>query len=286
MASEPITQVSPAPAPPAAAPRPTLRADLREMVGELVEYRELLFSMARRDFLLRYKQTVMGIGWSILMPVTYMLVFSLIFTRVVKLDAGLPYPIYAYAGLLPWNFFSSSLRLSVNALVANSGLITKVYFPREVLPLSVILVSLVDFGIGALVLAGMMAFYGIGVHPTLVLLPVVLVVHVAFTAAIALLISMGNLFYRDVKYLIEIVLTLWMFATSVVYPVERVGGRLGPLLQLNPMTPIIEAYRSILLRGQWPDWGRFGIAAAISFALLAASWLWFHRAEAQFAERV
>jgi len=256
------------------------------MFSELIEYRELLFSMARRDFLLRYKQTVMGIGWSILMPVTYMLVFSLIFTRVVKLDAGMPYPIYAYAGLLPWNFFSSSLRLSVNALVANSGLITKVYFPREVLPLSVILVSLVDFGIGALVLAGMMVFYGIGLHPTLILLPVVLLVQMAFTAAVALLISMGNLFYRDVKYLIEIVLTLWMFATSVVYPVERVGGRLGGLLMLNPMTSIIEAYRSILLRGTWPAWGPFAIAAALSFVLLAVSWVWFHRAEAQFAERV
>ena len=256
------------------------------MLRELVEYRELLVSMARRDFLLRYKQTIMGVGWSILMPVTYMLVFSLIFTRVVRLDTGLPYPIYVYAGLLPWNFFASSLRMSVNALVANSGLITKVYFPREVLPFSVILVSLVDFAVGGLVLGGLMIYYGVGLHWTILLLPVVLAVQIAFTASVALLISMGNLFYRDVKYLLEIVITLWMFATSVVYPVERVGGRLGHLLMLNPMTPIIEAYRSILLRGEWPAPAPFAIAAAISFALLAVSWLWFHRAEATFAERI
>jgi ABC-type polysaccharide/polyol phosphate export permease len=266
--------------------RPSLRADLREMLRELVEYRELLMSLARRDFLLRYKQTVMGVGWSILMPVTHMLVFSVIFTRVVRLETGLPYPIYAYAGLLPWNFFASSLRFSVNSLVANSSLITKVYFPRETLPFSVILVSLVDFAVGAVILAGLMVYYQVPIHATIVLLPVVLLVQIAFTAGVALLISMGNLFYRDVKYLFEIVITLWMFATSVVYPVERIGGRLGPLLMLNPMTPIIEAYRSVLLRGEWPDPGPFGMAVVISFALLAVSWVAFHRAESMFAERV
>lgn len=286
MASPLVPPAVSAPAVSTAAERPSLGADVREMLRELLDFRGLLLSLARRDFQLRYKQTVMGIGWSILMPVTNMVIFSLIFTRVVKLETGLPYPIYAYAGLLPWNFFASSLRFSVNALVANSSLITKVYFPREVLPFSVILVSLLDFAVGALVLVGLMAYYGVGVHVTIVLLPVVLLVQVVFTAAIALLLSMANLFYRDVKYLFEIVITLWMFATSVVYPVERVGGTIGRWLMLNPMTPILEAYRSILLRGEWPAAGPFVLAAAISFALLAVSWLAFHRAETTFAERV
>lgn len=286
MASPLVPPAVSAPVVSTAAERPSLGADVREMLRELLDYRGLLLSLARRDFQLRYKQTVMGIGWSILMPVTNMLVFSLIFTRVVKLETGLPYPIYAYAGLLPWNFFASSLRFSVNALVANSSLITKVYFPREVLPFSVILVSMLDFAVGALVLVGLMAYYGVGVHATIVLLPVVLLVQVVFTAAVALLLSMANLFYRDVKYLFEIVITLWMFATSVVYPVERVGGSIGRWLMLNPMTPILEAYRSILLRGEWPAAGPFALAAAISFALLAISWLAFHRAETTFAERV
>ncbi|MEO5619012.1 MAG: ABC transporter permease [Candidatus Eisenbacteria bacterium] len=266
--------------------RRSLRSDVREMLVELIEYRELLFSMARRDFLLRYKQTVMGVGWSILMPVTNMLAFSVIFTRVVRLETGLPYPIYAFTGLLAWNFFASSLRFSVNALVGNSSLITKVYFPREVLPFSMILVSLVDFAVGAVVLAGLMIYYQVPVHTTIVMLPLVLLIQLAFTASVALLLSMGNLFYRDVKYLFEIVITLWMLATSVVYPVERIGGRLAQFLALNPMTPIIEAYRSILLRGQWPEPGPLAIAATTSVALLAVSWVAFHRAEAVFAERV
>ncbi len=286
-----MTNPSPPPqVPPPAAPRPgalaALRDDLREMVGELVQYRELLASLTRRDLLLRYKQTLMGFGWSILMPVTYMIIFSLIFTRVVKLDTDVPYPIYAYTGLLPWNFFASSLRFAVSSLTANSALVTKVYFPREILPFSVILVSLVDFAVGAIVLAGLMAWYGVGLHATLLLLPVVVLVQILFTAAVTLLLAMGNLFYRDVKYLIEIVITLWMFATSVVYPVHRIGGQLGALLALNPMTPIIDAYRAVVLHGQTPAAGPFLGAAAFSVALLAVSWLAFHRAEFRFAESI
>jgi len=263
-----------------------LGADFREMVRELVDYRELLLALTRRDLLLRYKQTVMGFGWAILMPVTYMIVFSLVFTRVVKLDTGVPYPIYAYTGLLPWNFFASALRFSVGSLTANTTLVTKVYFPRELLPFTAILVSLVDFAVGAVVLAVLMIGCHVTPHWTILLVPVVVLVQVAFTAAVALLLSMGNLFYRDVKYLLEILITLWMFATSVVYPVERVGGRLSPLLALNPMTPILDAYRALILHGQLPAAGPFGYATAVSVVLLAACWLMFHRAEFQFAERI
>src|SRR6185503_139332 len=254
-------------------------ADVPEMTGELVEYRELLFSLVRRDLLLRYKQTVMGFGWAILMPVTYMIVFSLIFTRVVKLDTGVPYPIYVFAGLLPWNFFASSLRFAVGSLTANSTLVTKVYFPREILPFSVILVSLVAFCVGCVVLAGLMAWYHVGVHATFLLFPLVLLVQVLFTAGVTLLLAMGILFYRDIKYLLKILITLWMFATSVVYPVSRVGGTAGQLLALNPMTPIIDAYRAILLRGTLPDLPSFAYAAGVSVALLFVAWLGFHRAE-------
>jgi len=266
--------------------RLALGADVSEMVHELVEYRELLLSLVRRDLLLRYKQTIMGFGWAILMPVTYMIVFSMIFTRVVKLETGVPYPIYVYAGLLPWNLFASSLRFSVGSLTANSTLITKVYFPRELLPFTAILVSLVDFAVGAIVLAGLMAWYHVGLHWTILLVPIVILVQVIFTAAVALLLSMGNLFYRDVKYMIEILITLWMFATSVVYPVNRVGGHLAPILALNPMTPIIDAYRSVLLHGQVPAIGPFAWSAGFAVALLAVSWVLFHRAEFQFAERI
>jgi len=263
-----------------------LRTDLHEMVGEVVQYRELLLSITRRDVLLRYKQTLMGFGWSIVMPVTYMILFSLVFTRVARVETDVPYPIYAYTGLLPWNFFASSLRFSVGSLTANSTLVTKVYFPREILPFSVILVSLVDFAVGSVVLAGLMAWYGIAVRWTLMFLPVVVVVQIVFTAGVTLLLAMANLFYRDVKYLLEIFITLGMFATSAVYPVERLGGRSGALLALNPMTSILDAYRAVVLRGALPAPAPFAVGAAFSVLLLVASWLAFHRAEFRFAESI
>lgn len=261
-------------------------ADLREMAREQIEYRELLMSIVRRDLLLRYKQTIMGFGWAIFMPVLNTAIFSIIFTRVAKLDTGMPYPVFAFAGLLPWNFFASSLRFSVTSLTGNVSLVTKVYFPRELFPLSAVLVSLVDFGVAFLVLVALMVYYHIGVTWTALLLPVVLVVQIAFTMGVALLLAMANLFYRDVKYLFEIVITVWMFATAVVYPVDRIGGRLGALLTLNPMTPIIDAYRAVLLRGTLPAPGPFGTAAAISFLTLAVAWVVFHRAEFRFAESI
>jgi ABC-type polysaccharide/polyol phosphate export permease len=261
-------------------------AEIREMLQELVEYRELLYRMTARDLLLRYKQTAMGVCWAIFMPVLNMAIFSVIFTRVAPIDTGLPYPVYAYCGLLPWNFFASSLKFSATSLTGNPSLVSKVYFPREVFPFSAVLASLVDFAVGATVLAGLMAYYRIGIGSAILFLPVVLGVHVAFTAGVSLVLAMANLFYRDVKYIFEIVLAVWMFATSVVYPVERVGGRLGEVLKLNPMTPIIDAYRAVVLRGELPPVGPFAAATALALLCLAAGWIAFHRAEFKFAERV
>jgi lipopolysaccharide transport system permease protein len=260
--------------------------DVREMLREQLDARELLYSMVRRDLLLRYKQTIMGFGWAIFMPVLNMVVFSVIFTRVAPLDTGLPYPVFAYCGLLPWNFFASALKFSALSLTSNASLVTKVYFPREIFPFSAVIVSLVDFAVASTVLAALMAYYGIPVGRAIAFLPAIILVQTAFTAGMALFLAMANLFYRDVKYLFELVLTVWMFATSVVYPVERVGGRLGQLLQLNPMTPIIDAYRSVLLHNELPPAGPFAVAAAVAFLTLAAAWIAFHRAEFTFAENV
>jgi lipopolysaccharide transport system permease protein len=252
---------------------------------ELLQYRELLYLLTWRDILLRYKQSIMGFGWAVLMPLSNTLIFWIIFTRVAPLKTDLPYPIYAYTGLLAWNLFASSLKFSVNSLTSNGALVTKVYFPRELLPLSAILVSLVDFGVGALVLVPLMVFYQIPAHWTLVLVPVILVVHLAFTAGIALLLAMSNLFYRDVKYVFEFIITFWMFATAVVYPVERIGGSLGRLLSLNPMTPIVDAYRATILLGEMPG-PAFGWAAVGAFFVLILGWTVFHHAEFKFAENV
>ncbi|MGE3957966.1 MAG: ABC transporter permease [Vicinamibacterales bacterium] len=265
--------------------RASLGADLREMVAEQFDYRELLYQMTLRDLLLRYKQTVMGFGWAIFMPLVNTAVFSVIFTRVAPLPTPVPYPVFAFCGLWAWNFFASTLRFSVISLTSNTNLVSKVYFPREIFPFSTVLVGLVDFLVSAVVLAALMAWYGIVPGLALLWLPVIIAVHVAFTAGVALIVSMANLFYRDVKYLFEVAITVWMFATSVVYPVSNIGGRLGSVLSLNPMTPVIDAYRNVILLNVPPSSG-FLVAAAISVVVLVGGWVSFHRAEFSFAENV
>jgi ABC-type polysaccharide/polyol phosphate export permease len=260
--------------------------EIKEMLAEQVEYRELLYQMTLRDLLLRYKQTVMGFGWAVFMPLINTAVFSVIFTRVTRIDTPVAYPLFAYSGFLVWNFFASSLRFSVLSLTSNATLVQKVYFPREIFPFSAVLVCLVDLAVGSVVLAGLMAYYRTPVTPALLLLPGVIAVNFAFTAAIALFLAMSNLFYRDIKYLFEVAITVWMFATSVIYPVASVGGRLGMVLSANPMTQIVEAYRAVILYGRAPEPIAFGITAAGSFALLFVSWLMFHKAEFTFAENI
>jgi ABC-type polysaccharide/polyol phosphate export permease len=256
------------------------------MLQEQVTYRELLLQMTRRDLLLRYKQTVMGFAWAIFTPIINTLIFSVIFTRVARIETGIPYPLFAYSGFMTWNLFASSLRSSVGSLTGNTSLVTKVYFPREIFPFSAVFVALVDFTVSSTILIGFLIYYRIEPTWTILFVPVIIVVQVAFTAGVALLLAMANLFFRDVKYLFEVVLMFWMFASSVVYPTALVGGSLSQVLQLNPMTPIIDAYRAVLIRGELPAAGPFGLAAALAVVTLAVGWVVFHRAEFQFAENV
>jgi ABC-type polysaccharide/polyol phosphate export permease len=263
-----------------------LRTEVASMIREQIEFRELLWAVTRRDLALRYRNAVLGFGWAICVPLLHMLVFTVIFTRVARLDTGVPYPLFAFCGLLPWNLFASSIRFGATSLIVNPQLVTKVYFPREVLPLSTVLVALVDFAVASTLLVGLMSWYGFGITPAVLVLPLVLLVQLLFTAAVTLFVAMTTLFYADAKYLIDLGLTVWMLSASVVYPVEQVGGALGRLMSLNPMTPIIDAYRSVLLRGELPPAGSFGWVALFSVLALLVSWLAFHRAEFRFAEEL
>jgi lipopolysaccharide transport system permease protein len=228
----------------------------------------------------------MGFGWAIFMPLVNTAVFSVIFTRVAPLQTDMPYPLFAYCGLLTWNFSASSFRFAVTSLTSNASLVTKVYFPREIFPISAVAVSIVDFAVGSIVLIGLMIYYRVAPTAAVLGLPLVLLVHIVLTLAISLLLAMANLFYRDVKYLFELVLTIWMFLTAVLYPVGQVGGMTGRMMAINPMTPILEAYRDVLLRGRLPDPAPFLITAAVSVVALVVAWVVFHRAEYEFAENV
>jgi ABC-2 type transport system permease protein/lipopolysaccharide transport system permease protein len=264
----------------------SLARDFHEIIAELRDYRELLWLMTRRDIVIRYRKAVLGFGWAIFTPVVNMVVFTIVFNRVAKIQTDVPYPVFAYAGLLPWNLFSSSLRAAIGSLLSNKGLVTKVYCPRELFPLSGILVAGVDFLVGGTVLALLMAYYSIVPTWTILFLPVVLLVQLMFTTGLGFLLSIANLYFRDVKYIFDVGLSLWMFATPVVYPVRDIGGLTGILVNANPMTPIIDGYRSVLLRGELPDALPFTIAACISFALCAIGWVVFHRSEYTFAENI
>lgn len=281
-----------APPPPTIVMRVSLTAwrrtadDLRTLLREQLSYRELLVQMIRRDLLLRYKQTAMGFGWAVFMPLVNTLVFSLVFTRVAPIDAGAPYALYAYTGLLAWNFTASALRFAVVSLTSNANLVTKVYFPREIFPFAAVVVALVDTAVAALLLVPMLAWQHIGPSASLLVLPAILVVHIALTAALALALAMAHLFFRDVKYLFDIVVNVGMFATSVVYPVDRITGVAGRILALNPLTTIIEAYRAVILHGTLPDQPALLAVGAGSAIMLAGSWLIFHRGELRFAEHV
>ncbi len=260
--------------------------DLREMVHEQAQYRDLLVQMVKRDLTLRYKQTFMGAAWAIFMPLLNTVVFSIVFMRVARIDVGMPYPVYAYSGLVAWNLFASSLRLCITSLTSNAGLVTKVYFPREIFPVSIVIVSLVDFAVANLVLLALMAFYGILPSTSMLYVPIVILVHVTFTIAVGLIVAMANLFYRDVKYIFEVLLAVWMFATSVLYPVRLIGGRIAQLMYLNPMTPIVDGYRKAMLMGENPLTPAFGVTAAVACVAFVAAWIFFHRAEYTFAENV
>jgi len=261
-----------------------LHRDLGEMFAELRDYRELLFMMAKRDLLLRYRRTVMGVGWAVMMPVLNTIVFTLIFRKVAKIETDVPYPVFSYCGLLPWNLFATSLKTGVNTLVANKSLLTKVYFPREVFPFSTMFVSVVDFLVGLSILALLMIYYWIPLSATALFLPILIAVQLMFTVGLSMLLAPANLYYRDVKYIIEALVVVWMFVTPVLYPTRQLTGPLGVILQMNPLAPIIDGYRAVLLRGELPSAIPFTAAAIVSFTIFAVGWVAFHRTEYGLAE--
>ena len=264
------------------------------LVTELVHYRHLWWSLTWRDLRVRYKQSLLGIAWAVLVPLSTALVFTFVFTRAVNvvgsMGIDMPYVLFAYIGLAPWTFFSASLNGGVNSLVANRSLVTKVYFPREVFPLSAIGSSFIDFCVAQTVLCGLLAYFCLftpwnySPPSTLLLLPVVLGVQIVLTAGLAMLLAMANLFYRDVRQVFGVVINLWMFLTCVVYPLPTDGSRLGWLVAVNPMTPIIEGYRNCIVYGRSPFTGRFLFAAVLSVTVFALGWWYFRRKAYRFAE--
>src|SRR5947207_13345274 len=254
---------------------------------ELWEYRELLYFLIWRDVKVRYKQTVLGAAWAIIQPVMTMLVFSVFFGRLAKVPSdGIPYPVFAFAALLPWQLFAFALSESSNSLVGSQNLITKVYFPRLVIPISSVLAGLVDFAIAFAVLLGLMWYYGITPNAAIVFLPLFVVLAITTALAVGLWLSSLNVKYRDVRYTIPFLTQFWMFATLVAYPSSLVPEPWRALLGLNPMAGVVEGFRWALL-GKASAPGPIPIVSVVAVvAMLVGGLVYFRKTESTFADIV
>jgi ABC-type polysaccharide/polyol phosphate export permease len=246
--------------------------------------RELLVSFVRRDLTVRYRHAALGIAWAMLTPLFQVLLFSLVLGRFVSAESGVPYPVFACTGLIAWGLTASALRSALQSLSGNAFLVSKVAFPREVLPFASVLVALVDFAVTLVLLAGLLWWYELPLAPTAALLPLVVVVQLAFTTGLALLLAAANLWWHDVRHVFDVAITLWLFATPVLYPLPALDGVAHRLLALNPMTPIVTAYRDLLLGGTLPAPGPALATALAAVGTLALGLTVFRRAAPRFAE--
>jgi lipopolysaccharide transport system permease protein len=251
---------------------------------DLWAYRELLFFLTWRDVKVRYKQTALGAAWAILQPLFMMIIFTIFFGRLAGVaSAGIPYPLFALAGLVPWTFFANAITASGNSLVGSANLITKVYFPRLIVPAAAMMAGLVDFLLAFLILVVMMFYYRVQLTVQILFLPVLIVMTSLFALAVGTWMSALNVKYRDVRFALPFLIQLWLFVSSVILPSSALPQKYRWLLMLNPMSGIIEGYRSALF-GLPFDWLALGVAALITFAVLAYAIYSFARVERSFAD--
>lgn len=255
-------------------------------IKEIWKFRELLFFFVWRDVKVRYKQTMLGASWAIIQPFLSMVVFSLFFGRLANIGSdGLPYPIFNYAALLPWSYFSGSLSSASQSMVNSSNLITKIYFPRLILPISAVFSGLVDFAFAFIVLIGMMLFYSIKPTIYILLLPFLLLLALITALGVGLWFAALNVRYRDVRYIIPFMVQLWMFATPVVYSSSMLPEPWRTLYGINPMAGVVDGFRWALL-GSNPPGAMIWLSVVISLILFITGILYFRKMETTFADEV
>ena len=263
------------------------RGLVRLNLRELWEYRELLYFLVWRDVKVRYKQPVLGAAWAVLQPFLTMVVFSVVFGRLAGIRAdGVPYPVFVFAALLPWQLFAHALTQSSGSLVANQNLITKVYFPRLFIPLASVLGGVVDFAVAFVVLLGLMGYYGIVPGMAVVWVPLFLLFTVATGLAVGLWLATLNVQYRDVRYAMPFLTQFWLWATPVAYPASLIPSPWRILCGFNPMTGVVEGFRWALLGTADPPSALIFVSSLVVVAALLSGLVYFRRAEATFADIV
>jgi lipopolysaccharide transport system permease protein len=255
--------------------------------SELWASRELLYFFVWRDIKIRYKQTAIGAAWAVIQPFMTMVVFSLFFGALAKMPShGLPYPVFYYSALLPWMYFAGALQNATNVVVEQQQVITKVYFPRLVLPLSAVVSGLVDFGIGFVVFLGMMAYYRMGPGPAVLLVPCFLLMAVLTALGVGLWLSALNAIYRDVRYVVPFLVQFWLFASPVAYPSSLIPERWRWLYGLNPMAGVVEGFRWALTGHGQPPGGLLLVSAAMVLLLVGGGAVYFQKMEGTIADVV
>ncbi len=257
------------------------------MFSSITKYHELLSELTKREVKQRYKQSVLGYAWVMLNPFFQMLVMAFVFNFLLRVqDLGVPYAIFLYAGLLPWTLFANSLGSSVNALVGNAGLLTKIYFPREIFILSTILAKMIDFLLASTVFVAMMIWYQIPITWNVLWFVPIFLIQMLFTYGLSLIVAAFNLFYRDIQYILGLVIMVWMYLTPVIYPTEMFPDRYRFIFQLNPMAVFVNAYRQVILGGGAPNFMSLGIGLFVSVVLTIIGYGIFKKLEGQFADVV
>jgi homopolymeric O-antigen transport system permease protein len=256
-------------------------------ISTLLQYRDLLWLWILREVQVRYKQSLLGAAWAVLQPLSLTVIFTVVFSQLVRIDTGgVPYPVFSYVALVPWTFFSTSLNFGVASLVNNMNLVTKIYFPREILPLASVGAAFVDFLISAVILIGMMLIYRLTPGWISLWVFLLLALQVALSIAIVLIGSAFIVFFRDVRFVVPLLIQVWMYATPIIYPVSLVPERYHKLYFLNPMASIIDGYRRVLLTGEVPRLDALTLGAVVTLVLLCAGYVFFKRCEPVFADLI
>jgi lipopolysaccharide transport system permease protein len=265
----------------------TPREGVSLRLQELWEYRELLYFLTWREVAIRYKQTVAGVAWAVLQPVLTMIVFSIFFGKLAGVPSdGLPYPLFTLAGLVPWTFFANGLTQSSNSLIGNSSLITKVYFPRLIIPVSAVCTGILDFLLAFVLLLLAVAWYGVVPGPGIVWLPAFFLLALMASLGVGLWLSVLNLKYRDVRFIVPFLTQLWLFMTPIAYGGSLISGRWRSIYGLNPMAGVVEGFRWCLLGTSRPPLDTAVISAVAASVVLVTGLIYFRRSEATFADRI
>lgn len=252
---------------------------------DLKAYWELFANLTKREIKGRYSQSFFGFAWAIAQPLATMAVFTLVFSRLGNISAdGVAYPLFAYAGLVPWFFFLNSVNSGTMSLIQYRNIVTKTYFPREIIPYAQVSSRLLDFFAAAALYAVLMVYYGVHLTRWALLVPPIFVLLVLFTTGVTLITSSINVFYRDVSPVVQIALQLWLYVTPIAYPLSKVPERWRPWIAANPLSGLVEGFRSAIVYGREPDWQLLGLSASLTITVFAGALLLFKRIDRYFAD--